>query len=93
MWVAMRPVPVACAAKRPRGLKRHRSGPWPTPSQSRPPRQALQAGRGGGQVTLEYFLLFAAVALATLITISTFDDGVSASLQHLVNDAAAKIAH
>ena len=45
-----------------------------------------------GQVTLEYFLLFAALAIVTLIGLTNFDDRVKGSLGGWVNSAAANMA-
>ena len=45
-----------------------------------------------GQVTLEYFMLFAVVAILTLIGFTSFDQGIRTSLQGFVNAAAAKLA-
>jgi Flp pilus assembly pilin Flp len=45
-----------------------------------------------GQVTLEYFIIFAVVAFVTIVTVTTFDDAVKTALQDLFNAAANKIA-
>jgi len=45
------------------------------------------------QVTLEYFILFAVVALVTVIGLTTFDDDIRTSLEGFVNAAANKIAN
>jgi len=46
-----------------------------------------------GQVTVEYFILFAIVAVLTLIGLSTFDNNVENSVQEFFDAAAAKIAN
>ena len=45
-----------------------------------------------GQVTLEYFLIFAVLAVLTIVSVATFDDAVKTALQDLFNAAANKIA-
>lgn len=48
-----------------------------------------------GQVVVEYFILFAIVAAATLLALGKFANGTSVartSLQNWVNTAAAKIS-
>ena len=49
----------------------------------------------GGQVVLEYFIIFAAVALLTLIGLSTvrFDDNVRESVEGFVTTAANRMAN
>ena len=47
----------------------------------------------GGQVVMEYFILFAVVGLLTLIGLTTFDDDIKTNLERFVNAAAAKIAN
>ena len=47
----------------------------------------------GGQVVVEYFILFAVVALLTLIGFTTFDDDVKRSLEGFVDAAANAIAN
>lgn len=46
-----------------------------------------------GQVVAEYFILFAVVALLTLIGFTAFDDDVKTSLEGFVNAAANAIAN
>ena len=48
--------------------------------------------RERGQVVAEYFILFAIVALLTLVGFTRFDDDLKTSLERFVNAAAAKIA-
>lgn len=44
-----------------------------------------------GQVTVEYFLLFAAIALVTILSLTAFDENVRGTLQGFVGAAAARI--
>ena len=44
-----------------------------------------------GQVTLEYFLLFVAVALVTLVSIATLDNDVATTFENLFTNTAAKM--
>ena len=44
-----------------------------------------------GQVTIEYFLLFAAIVLVTLIGLTTVDNDVSTTFQNLFTDVAGKM--
>lgn len=44
-----------------------------------------------GQVTIEYFLLFAAVALLTVLGLTRFDVNVQQTVEDFVNAAASKI--
>ena len=46
-----------------------------------------------GQVTIEYFILFAVVALLTLAGLTTVDDQVRTRLQEFFRKAANDIAH
>jgi len=46
-----------------------------------------------GQVVLEYFLVFAVVALLTLIGLTSFDDDIRNALGEFFNAAANKIAN
>ncbi len=46
-----------------------------------------------GQVTIEYFILFAIVALLTVAGISTFDDDVRQTFQHFFGSMAHEITH
>ena len=46
-----------------------------------------------GQVTVEYFILFAVVAAVTLIGLSTFDDQVKDTMKELAHAAANNIAN
>ena len=48
---------------------------------------------GQGQVTLEYFILFAVMALLTLVGVSTFGNDIRDSLQRFFDHATAQIAH
>ena len=44
-----------------------------------------------GQVTIEYFLLFAAIVLVTLIGLTTVDNDVSTTFQNLFTDVVGKM--
>ena len=46
-----------------------------------------------GQITIEYFILFAIVALLTLAGLTTVDDQVRTRLQEFFRIAANDIAH
>lgn len=46
-----------------------------------------------GQVVAEYFILFAVVAVLTLIGFTAFDDDIKTSLEGFVNAAANAIAN
>ena len=46
-----------------------------------------------GQVTLEYFLLFAIVAMATLLGFTTFDENVRKTCEDFFNAAAADLTN
>ena len=46
-----------------------------------------------GQVTLEYFLLFAAVAVAVIAGLQLFGEQISSALQEFVNAAAKAITN
>ena len=52
-----------------------------------------QRQRTSGQVVLEYFILFAVVALLTLVTLSRFDDDVRQSVTGFFATAANKMAN
>lgn len=54
--------------------------------------QARRSLRRGGQATLEYFLLFAAVAALTIVGLTRFDEDVRATFEDLFQAAARKIA-
>lgn len=41
----------------------------------------MPIGKQCGQVTIEYFILFAVVALLTVAGLTTFDDDVKAAMQ------------
>lgn len=45
-----------------------------------------------GQVTLEYFILFAVLAAVTLVSVTTFDDAIRSALGTFFNAAANNIA-
>ena len=45
-----------------------------------------------GQVVAEYFILFAVVAMLTLVGFTAFDDDIKRSLEGFLDAAAAKIA-
>lgn len=45
-----------------------------------------------GQVVIEYFILFAVVALACVVTLTTFDDGWRSTLQGFVGRAAEYVS-
>jgi len=64
--------------------------PLPAWSVARHPKREL--GRRG-QVTMEYFLIFAAVAAVTWIVASQFDDDVRVTMESFFNDAADSIAN
>ena len=49
-------------------------------------------GRQSGQVTIEYFILFAVVAFATLLAFASFRNGVRAALESGVGAAAEEMA-
>jgi hypothetical protein len=53
----------------------------------------MSAPREQGQVTLEYFILFTAIALVTLVGVATFDDTLNDLARDFFNAAAAKIAN
>ena len=44
-----------------------------------------------GQVTIEYFLLLAAIVLVTLIGLTTVDNDVSTTFQNLFTDVVGKL--
>ena len=44
-----------------------------------------------GQIVVEYFILFAAVALVTMIGLTRFDDDVKAALANFFQTAADKV--
>ncbi len=44
------------------------------------------------QVTLEFFILFAVVAVATIVGLTSFDDDVASSLRGVVSAASAKMS-
>ena len=52
----------------------------------------IQHNQLNGQVTLEYFVLFAAIAAITIITLTNFDNTIKSSFQGFLNAAAAKIS-
>ena len=41
-----------------------------------------------GQVTIEYFLLFAAIALVTIISLTRFDDRIARTVRDFFGSAA-----
>ena len=45
-----------------------------------------------GQVTLEYFILFAAIAAITIMTLTNFDNTITTGFQGFLNAAATKIS-
>jgi len=53
----------------------------------------LKQRRVEGQVTLEYFILFAATAALTVVGFQMFGADVSGALQEFMNAAASKIAN
>ena len=53
----------------------------------------LSIGKREGQVTIEYFILFAVVALLTLAGLTTVDDQVRTRLERFFRAAANDIAH
>lgn len=48
--------------------------------------------RRRGQVILEYFIIFAAIAVVTLIGVALFDDQIQSTLESFVGDAANNMA-
>ncbi len=63
------------------------------PIRNRNPRLPITSYRSCGQVTIEYFILFAVVALLTLAGLTTVDDQVRTGLQNFFRAAANDIAH
>ncbi len=53
---------------------------------------AWRALRSRGQVTLEYFILFAVIAVLTVVSLTRVDDQVRAALTDFANAAAARVA-
>lgn len=51
----------------------------------------MMRNRAAGQVTIEYFLLFAAVILITLIGLTTVDNDLAGTFETLFSTAASKI--
>ncbi len=45
-----------------------------------------------GQVTLEYFMLFAAIAAITILTLTNFDNTIKSGFQGFLDAAASHIA-
>ncbi|MBI3319023.1 MAG: hypothetical protein HYZ89_00320 [Candidatus Omnitrophica bacterium] len=45
-----------------------------------------------GQVTIEYFILFAVMAMLTIVGLTSFQGGIKTSFQGFVNAAAEKLA-
>ena len=49
-------------------------------------------GGAGGQVAIEYFMLFAVVAVVCIVTLTAFDDAWRGTVQQFVGRAAERIA-
>lgn len=52
----------------------------------------VRRSRTSGQAMIEYAILFAVIAVLTVIGVTTFDDSVKTALQGFFNAAANKIA-
>ena len=48
--------------------------------------------RSSGQATVEYFVLFAVIALICIVTLTSFDEGWRGAVQQLVGRAAEKMS-
>ena len=48
--------------------------------------------RISGQATVEYFLLFAVIALICIVTLTSFDEGWRGTVQQLVGKAAENMS-
>lgn len=46
-----------------------------------------------GQVVIEYFILFAAIAVITIVSLTQFDDEIKNTVQGFFNAAANDIAN
>jgi len=53
---------------------------------------SMRAGRSG-QVTLEYFIIFAAVAAVTIVGLTAFGSNIRTALGGFFNAAATRIAN
>ena len=53
----------------------------------------MEKSSKAGQVTLEFFILFAVVALLTVIGLTTFNVDIRTALEELFNAAAREIAN
>lgn len=49
--------------------------------------------RRSGQITLEYFIIFAAVAAVTILGLTGFGSNIRTTLEGFFNAAASKIAN
>ncbi len=61
---------------------------WSGHSALRTPHSALRMG----QVVIEYFVIFALVAMLTVISLTKWDDDVIALIQRFVGQGAEKVA-